>query len=100
MRRPAARRPSTRALAAVTAFLLTAAIAALIVLYLQNRSSGTSLGGNLPSPTVFRSGTTTSGGIATAAPATTSAVRTATPAKTPRTPNPCPLNLPGFHCSP
>ncbi len=45
--------PSARFLAGVAAFLITAAIAALIVLYLQNRDSTGSLEGPLPSVTQF-----------------------------------------------
>src|SRR4051812_21803390 len=69
MSRPAGRGPSTKTLAAITAFLLTAAIAALIVLYLQNRTPAGSLNGNLPSPSIVSgSGTTTA---PSASPSTT-----------------------------
>jgi serine/threonine-protein kinase len=97
MQRPARHRLSTRALAAITAFLLTAAIAALVVLYLQNRTNGSTLNGHLPSPTVeFNSGPGTTSGTHPSTSPTPPPVRTATPARTPRTPQPFPFNLPGL----
>jgi serine/threonine-protein kinase len=97
IRRPATHRPSTRALAAVTAFLLTAAVAALAVLYLQSRSNGPSLNGPPPSPTVgLNAGPRTTFGPRASTIPTAAPVRTATPARTPRTPQPFPFNLPGL----
>ena len=99
--RPAGQRPSTRTLAAITAFLLTAAVAALIVLYLQNRSTGSSLNGQAPSPTsVFGSQPGGSGSTAGSAKPTPTPARPPTPAGSSTTPNPCPLSLPGIHCNP
>jgi serine/threonine-protein kinase len=91
MTRPAGRRPTTRTLAAITAFLLTAAVAALIVLYLQNKNPAGSLNGRLPSPTVVGSNDGSSSTTTTLSPspsATASPVRTATPARGARTPGP------------
>lgn len=88
MPRPAGRGPSTRTLAAVTAFLLTAAVAALIVLYLQNRTPAGSLNGNIPSPsTAFQSGNGTSTTTAPTTTPTSKPVRTAHPAKPAKTPS-------------
>jgi serine/threonine protein kinase len=100
MTRPTGHRPSARTLAAVAAFLITAAAAALLVLYLQNRSPTTSLNGHLPSPTaVFgSSGDGTSGSSGTTPSPTTAP--TSPPVTSPSATQPCPLNLPGIHCNP
>jgi eukaryotic-like serine/threonine-protein kinase len=50
MQRAPSKNPSARFLAALAAFLITAAIAALIVLYLQNREPTQSLNGQVPAP--------------------------------------------------
>ena len=97
MPRPASRRPSTRTLAAITAFLLTAAIAALIVLYLQNKTPGPGLNGNLPSPTTASAPTAAPGSTTQPSPsASPTPSPTVASAGASATPTPCALVLPGL----